>query len=142
MNNFTDGDRRTSGICRMILQAILYNVLSLCQAYRLEHILDTLDADFVLLTGTRQRAKQGFEYHVSYVGRYTVIHFGWSAGGLFSRAAGCAIAIHNRHSAARIAKINTCAVQGRGGSVRMKSWYMDVKLIVGYPPPNTTCPRK
>ena len=82
----------------MILPAILFNVLSLSQAYRLEHILDTLDAGFILLTGTRQRVKPGFDYHINYIGRYTVIHFGWSAGGLSSKAAGCATAIHNRHS--------------------------------------------
>ena len=126
----------------MLITSILYNVLSLSQPFRLEHIANRFQFDFLLLTGTgvKEQLNQAFQTHR--IGTHLVIHFGWSPGGLACKSSGCAIGIHIRHSSSNIVDVACCSIQGRGGSIRLKDWYIDVRIVVGYPPPTTCNPRR
>ena len=122
----------------MMLRVVLYNALSLVAAGRIQAIAAESMADIVLMTGTRIRALTGRQFHVdTLMTGETIIHFGWSRAPFSNRSAGVAILLSGRFRPEHIVAIQAAPreVQGRAGTVRLKSHYLDLELTVGYPPP-------
>ena len=130
----------------MLLRVGVYNTLSISREYRVEHIIDELNCDILLLTGTGTRAQNGCSHHIQRLpGTGFIVHFGHSRGPYTNRHAGCAIFCSAKYFNPRmIQRIFTppAAVQGRGGGIRLKGKYkgenFDLSPTVGYNAPPTT----
>ena len=65
-------------LAMLLLKVVLYNALSLVAASRITEIAAEVDADLLLVTGTRLRQKDGRRFWVETLdGNRTAIHFGY-----------------------------------------------------------------
>ena len=122
------------------MQAILYNCLSTARPFRLLHILETLHADVVLLTGMRHRHRNTAKtpYETMKVGKYTGYVWGYREGALTNKSAGVGIFISGKLREKNVVEISSPEpwLQGRAGMIRCKGRREDITAVVGYPPPD------
>ena len=127
-------------VLHMHIELVTYNPLSLARAYRLEHIVHELSADILFLTGTGLKQLEG-TYSTWPLNGHRVISWGYDGRQPYSnRSAGVAIVVGPRLAEAGIVDIawpSSC-IQGRAGTIRLKSPSIDITATVAYPPPIPT----
>ena len=86
------------------MEAILYNCCSTAKHFRLQHILKTLSADLLLLTGMRWRWRSVLRspYETVKMEGYTGYIWGYGDGALTNKAAGVGIFIVRKFTEERV----------------------------------------
>ena len=122
------------------MNAIIYNCCSAAKPFRLPHILQTLDADILMLTGMRYRCHTSDKaaYQTKKIGKYTGYIWGYGQGSLTNKSAGVGIFLTRKIQERHVKVISSpdAWLQGRAGMVRCKSAKLDITVVVAYPPPD------
>ncbi len=109
------------------MKLVLYNVLSMVRAGRLQQIATTCKADVLLLTGLRWRSSgRAFDTLRLNTG-HKVTWWGYSNSPFSSRASGVAVVLGRRFATSHVQAIFNPpdALQGRAGGIRVQTKAMD-----------------